>query len=202
MAGIPEPVVGHEASSVYGDAPMHADYVDVTIRQTADRFSSEVVELMRFRAFVPEDGSFDPSEVTDAIRAFLLENGGAAFSVEERRTWIDAGAAGSNVEFVVELLGSGAVGLAMTVIYDFAKARFKNDDAWRLEQYAAAADADLRDELLGDLERHMGLARGSVEVVEFERTSARAHLVVRHVETGKRYGLRRFANGDLQVRSE
>lgn len=181
---------------------MHADFVRVVIRQTTDRFSHEVVDLMAFQANVPEGEPFDPSETTDLLREYLFRNGGVAFSFEERRRWIDAGASGAGVEFVVELLGSGAVGVAMSEIYRYARARFQSDDDWERKRYAETSDRDLRDNMLNDLEHHMGLDRGSVEVERFDRSDERAVLVVCASGSRRRYALRRFSEGGVQVRAE
>lgn len=181
---------------------MHPDFVRVVIRQTADRFSDEVVEAMVFQANVPEGEPFDPSETTGLLREYLFRNGGVAFSFEERRTWIDAGASGAGVEFVVELLGSGAVGVAMSEIYRYARARFQSDGEWERKRYEETSDSDLRDKMLTDLEHHMGLDRGSAEVERFDRCDERAVLIVRASGSGRRYAIRRFSEGGVQLRAE
>ena len=158
------------------------------IRQTEHELGGSVTELMAFRAFPPDEGSFDPSETTDALREFVFTNGGVRFTFEERRHWTDAGASGAGVVYVLELLGAGAVGVAMTEIYRYAKGRFKGtDDAWRGEAFRSATVEELREQMLSQAERFLDLPRGTIKPLEIDRAQDMAVLIAHNSISGCRY---------------
>lgn len=179
---------------------MYADQVTFLVRQTADRSGGPVVELFAFR-FSPDEGDFDPTGTTDALRQYTFSNGGVAFTFEERRHWTDAGASGAGVEFVLELLGSGAAGVAIDEIYRYARSLFAKD-SWEEERYEDTSDDELRTWMLDDIERHLGLRRGTLTVEEFARSADHAYLVVAvNDDRNLRYGARRSSDGDFHVRA-
>lgn len=181
---------------------MHADSIDVVIRQTASEFGGDIVELLAFRAVPSEEAAFEPGETSDALREFVFRNGGTRFTFEERRHWTDAGASASGVVYVLELLGSGAAGVTMGEIYRFARDRLKGraDDAWHQEAVAALTVEEVREQMLGDAERFLELPRGTIKAVDINRTNESAVMTCRETRTGTRYHVESGADGEFALR--
>lgn len=181
---------------------MHPDSIDVVIRQTASEFGGDIVELLAFRAVPSEETAFEPGETSDALREFVFRNGGTRFTFEERRHWTDAGASGSGVVYVLELLGSGAVGVALSEIYRYARERFHGvgDETWRAEAFASMTVEDLRDQMLGDAERFLEVPRGAIKGLDIKRTDDGAVLTGQNARTGTRYRIEYLADGAFSLR--
>jgi hypothetical protein len=181
---------------------MHPDSIDVVIRQRASEFGGDIVELLAFRAVPSEEAAFEPGETSDALREFVFRNGGTRFTFEERRHWTDAGASGSGVVYVLDLLGSGAVGVALSEIYRYARERFRGmgDETWRAEAFASMTVEDLRDQMLGDAERFLEVPRGTIKAVDIDRTNERAVMTCRDTRTGTQHHAESGTDGAFVLR--
>lgn len=181
---------------------MHPDSIDVVIRQTANEFGGDIVELLAFRTFPPDEGAFEPGETSNALREFVFRNGGTRFTFEERRHWTDAGASASGVVYVLELLGSGAAGVAVAEIYRYARERFREarDETWQAEVFAEMTVNDLRDQMLSDAERFLEMPRGAIKALDIERTDEVASLTGQDARTGTRYRIEYTADGAFSLR--
>jgi hypothetical protein len=181
---------------------MRPDSIDVVIRQTASEFGGDIVELIAFRALPSGDDDFEPGGVSDALRGFVFRNGGTRFTLEERRHWTDAGASASGVVYVLELLGSGAVGVAMSEIYRFAKDRLQGsaDDAWQQEAWAALTVEEMREQMLSDAERFLEVPRGTIKAVDINRTNESTVMTCRDTRTGTRYHVESGTDGAFALR--
>src|SRR5690348_12593800 len=106
---------------------MYADVVTVVVRQTDNPYGGEIEELVAHR-FSPDQGDFDPSVVTESARSEAMRRGLTRITLDEHRSYTYAGASGASVTFVLELLGSGATGVAMQELVSFIKSRLSTTD--------------------------------------------------------------------------
>jgi hypothetical protein len=182
---------------------MHADVVDVAVRQTVDRWSHEVEEVVLFRVFPDErDGGVDSEGITDDVRKWVMHEGGFPLRWEERRRYTDAGASGASLELILTLLGGGALGVAMQEVVNYVKARTGYAEAdWLKEQFKHAATDQLRDEVLSDAERAFGRGRGDLKVENIDRSPHEIRIRAQSTSTGKRLLLIKNADGTSRLRN-
>lgn len=182
---------------------MHADFVDVAVRQTVDRLSHEVGEAVLFRVFPDErDGGVDSEGITDDVRKWVMQEGGFPLRWEERRQYTDAGASGASLELILTLFGGGALGVVMQEVVDYVKARAGYAEAdWLKERFEQAATDQLRDEVLSDAERAFELGRGNLKMENIERSPHEIRIRAQSTLTGKRLLLVKNADGTARLRN-
>jgi hypothetical protein len=132
----------------------------------------------------------------------LLDGRHSRFLFEERRRYADVGAAGSSVQFILELLGSGVAQIALEQVYQFIKGRLgggAND--WLIERYQHASTEQLRDQALSAAERGLGLARGDLSVLDFERGNFEITMKATSRSASQSYRITMNADETLRVRA-
>ena len=131
---------------------MHANYVDLVVRRRPDEVDSEAAEVLAVRVFPTDD--VDAEAVTLETRRWLLDGRHTRFLFEERRRYSAIGAEASSVVFVLELLASGAVGVALQEVVSFMKGRIgAGPDEVQANQFRRLGVDELRDETLTEAER-------------------------------------------------
>jgi hypothetical protein len=178
---------------------MYADMVTVVVRQTDDPYGGEVEDLVAHR-FSPRESDFDPDAVSQEVRAEAMRRGLTRTTLDERRSYTDAGASGASVTFVLELLGSGATGVAMQELLNFIKTRISRNDHHDDGVGPAFRDTpteDLRDYALS--ERALDLPRKVLTIEGVERDEHELRLRARSFHTKRLYKISRNADGSLRV---
>jgi len=151
--------------------------------------------------FAPPEGDFHPDAVSQAVRSEAMRRGLTRTMLDEHRSYTDAGAAGASVTFVLELLASGATGVAMQELVNFIRTRISGDgDDSVGSAFRDTATEDLRDYALFDAERALELPRGDMTVEGIERDEHELRLRARSRHSGHLYRVVRNADGSLRVR--
>jgi hypothetical protein len=179
---------------------MYADVINVVVRQTDDLYGGEIDELVAVR-FSPPEQELDPAAVTQAAREHAMREGFTRITFDERRSYTDAGASGSSLTFVLELLGSGATGVALQELVNFIKSRVSGASESDLaEWFREASPDDLRDYAVSDAERALDFRRGDLEVEAFDTDRHEIRLRARSRSTRQLYRIVSNADGTLKVR--
>jgi hypothetical protein len=175
---------------------MYADVVTVVVRPLWWR-----IEELVARRFSPPDGGLDPDAVSQAVRSEAMRRGLTRTTLDEHRSYTDAGAAGASVTFVLELLGSGATGVAMQELVNFIKARISTaDDDGMGPAFGDTPTENVRDYTLSDAERALGLPRGDLDIEGLERDDHELRLRARSRSHSHLYRVVTNADGSRRVR--
>jgi hypothetical protein len=157
---------------------MYANYVQIVVRRSASEFDDEPTEVIAVRVDLG-DGTLDADAVTQATRRWLLEGRHSRFLIDERRRYADVGAEAASVEYVLTLLASGVIGVALQETANFIKAKVTaqdDDREFRLRRFRETSTEDLRRDALRDAERALDLGRGELDVLDLERDSHEVRL--------------------------
>jgi hypothetical protein len=165
---------------------MYVNFVEVVVRQTDDLYGGEIQEAISVRTFPAED-SVDADGVTQATRRWAMRNGYTRTTFEERRHYTDAGAAGSSLTFVMEVLGAAAAGVGLQEIVNYMKSRIGHaPDDQSAEWFKGCTTEELRDYTLSDAERTLELPRGDLKLDDITREEFELRLRARSGATGRR----------------
>ncbi len=149
---------------------------------------------------LPASDDIDAAAITSDLRQWLNDGRHPRFRVEERRCYVDVGASGSVLDFVLDLLASGAVGVTLQEVVSFLKKQIGVDAAEvHAERFESLAVDQLRDECLAEAERALGLGRGDLVPETVERNRHEIRMLVKRLSSGDFYQVTRTADRTLHV---